>query len=163
MHNHWDQCLIYVETAEIFTFLEPALPQLPSPAPGWNTPGSELVSGLEAWAGQAGPYPPGYQPVLEAWSLVHKGDPAQTYLLTCRAQVAPSQPSVRQSRPLLLLLSPQPDLQEDRGLLPPILSQASWAGGITLSSDSQGIPPNVGPSAHPGRPVPHSRRGAQSM
>lgn len=45
LHNHWDQCLIYVETAEIFTFLEPALPQLP---PGLNTPGSELVSGLEA-------------------------------------------------------------------------------------------------------------------
>lgn len=22
LHNHWDQCLIYVETAEIFTFLE---------------------------------------------------------------------------------------------------------------------------------------------
>lgn len=72
-----------------------------SPAPAPTRPEHPRIraglwaGGLQAWAGQAGPYPPGYRPVPEAWPLIHKGDPAQTYLLTCRAQVAlPSPPSV---------------------------------------------------------------------
>lgn len=82
LHNHWDQCVIYVEITEIFTFLEPALPQL---QPGLNTPRDRAglsAGGSQVCAGQDGPYSPGYQPVPEAQPLAHKGDPAQTYLLT---------------------------------------------------------------------------------
>lgn len=45
LHNQWDQCVIYVEITEIFTFLEPALPQLHL---AWTPPGTELVSELGA-------------------------------------------------------------------------------------------------------------------
>lgn len=61
LHDHWDQRRIYVESAEIFTFLEPA-PATAPPRPehpqgqSWS-----LGWGPQAWAGQAGPYPPVYQ------------------------------------------------------------------------------------------------------
>lgn len=45
LRNHWDQCLIYVENVEIFTFPEPAPTQ---PCPGQSTPRTELVSILGA-------------------------------------------------------------------------------------------------------------------
>lgn len=106
-HNPWDQCLIYVETAEIFTFLEPAPPQFP---PGLNTPGSELVSGLGAPRCGQGKLDPTLQAANcapEARPLVHRGDPAQTYLLTCRAQwlLRPALRPAVQTPPAALLTS----------------------------------------------------------
>lgn len=92
LHGHWDQCLIYVEISEVFTFLEPALPQLPpDPAP----PGSELVSGWGppgvGWASWTLPSRLPARP--EARPSSTRG-PAQTYLLTRPAPVAlPSPPS----------------------------------------------------------------------
>lgn len=108
------------------------------------------AGGPQAWAGQAGPYPPGCPRAPRGTALVHQRDPAQTYLLTCRAQWL--RPAFRPAVQTPLLFSPQPALQEDRGLLPSMLSQESQAqggGAVTLSSKSQGTPARHGGTQHP--------------
>lgn len=174
LHDYWDQCLIYVENAEIFTFPEPALPQL---HPGLNTPRDR--AGL--WAGGPRPGLGKLDPTLQSTSSRPRGlapspqrGPRTNLFINLPGTSGSVHPSVRQSSlPLLLLLPlartllcppPRPALQEDRGLLPPILSQESRAG-VTLNSDSQGKhPPTVGPSIPSGGPLcPHPRLGAQSM
>lgn len=81
LHNHWDQCVIYLETTEIY--IPGASP--PQLQPGLHTPGTELVSELGlpgvGWAGWA--LPSRLLTCPQVRPLVYKGDPAQTYLLTC--------------------------------------------------------------------------------
>lgn len=61
LHDHWEQCLSYVERAGIFTFLEPAPATAPSRPEYPQGQSWSLGWGAQAWAGQAGPYPPVYQ------------------------------------------------------------------------------------------------------
>lgn len=145
--HHWEQCLIYVENAETFTFLEPAPPRL---RPGLNSPRDR--AGL--WAGA--PRPGLSQRTLhsslpalvpEAWPLVHKGGPAQTYLLPSTSALS-IPVSIRPASPCRC----PSHLGQPCGRIgvssPPLLSQESERG-VTLRSDPSRQAPPLRGIQHP--------------
>lgn len=130
--HRWDQCLIYVENAEIFTFLKlapapilpwPEHPQGQSWSLGWGPPGL-------GWAGWTIPPAHRFQSPRPSWSTQ---GPCTNLFIEPAGPKWLSSPSVL-PQPLLSpwqdwTLPPWPALQEDRGLLPSLLSQESQARG----------------------------------